>query len=314
MSALLELLKKKKQDIAASKRAKTAKFVDGRSRWRILPSWRGAGQQFWHDFGQHFVKNSAGEIQAIYVCSEKTFGKPCEVCSVVAQSIKAATDDSTLQLLQDAKSGARVLVNALQIDGPNPGEVQILEMPPSVFGMFVELAEEFEAAGQSILDANAGKDIIVGRTGKGKNTKYTLTPAAVSQPVPAGALDKLHDLDAYVASESSEAEARALTSVRSIAGLLPAPAGATRTSGLPLAAAGAATIVEEDMYAAAAPATTARPAAAAAATVTDVEVKVTAAAPVAAPAAAAPAAPAPAAAAAGSTGDPELDDLLNGLG
>jgi len=297
--SLLALLKDKKAAIAAQRRAKTAKFTDGRSRWRILPSWKGAGQQFWHDFGQHFVKNAAGEIAAIYVCSEKTFGKPCEVCSVVAQSIKGATDDATLKILNDAKSNARVLVNAQQIDGPEPGKVQILEMPPSVFGDFVNLAEEFEQAGQSILDLETGKDIIVTRTGTGKNTKYSVTPAAVSKPVDPSVMKQLHNLDEYVQQETAEGMTRALTSVRAVAGLLPAPAGgAGRAAGLPLAASGAATISDDDMYAPApAPARAPAPAAA---MVTDV-------APKAAPAPVAAAAPA------ASTGDDELDALLAGL-
>lgn len=312
MSALLALLQQKKQAIAASRKSKTAKLTDGRSRWRILPSWRGADQPFWHDFGQHFVKNSAGEIQAIYVCSEKTHGKPCEVCSVVAQSIKAATDDATLQLLNDAKANGRVLVNAFHIDGPEPTKVQILELPPTVFGDFVNLAEEFEQAGQSILDLNTGKDIIVTRTGKGKNTKYSTVPAAVSQPVPAAVMAQLNNLDEYVNQETSEGMTRALTSVRSIAGLLPAPTGGARPSGLPLAAAGAATLVDEDLYAAAP--MPAKAPAAAVPTVEDVTPRAVAPAPAPVAAAPAPVAAAPVAAtAATSTGDDELDALLAGL-
>lgn len=311
MSALLDLLKQKKQDLAAGKRRKTIKPTDGRGRYRILPSWRGDGQQFWHDFGQHFVKNAAKEITAIYMCTDKTFGRPCSVCEAIGQGIKSATDDYTMEILKDARSTGRVLLNVLHLDGPTPGEVQILELPPTVFGQVIEIAQEWEEAGESIFALNGGKDIIVSREGSGKNTKYTSQVAAKSLPVDPSVLAKLHNLDEYVRQESSEQMARALNSVRSVSGLLPAPSA---SSGLPAAAsaAGAATLVDDDPYAAAPPPVRR---AAPAESVEDVTPR-----PVVRPAAAPAPAPAPAVAAApaavadSSLGDPELDALLNELG
>lgn len=316
MSALLELLKQKKQDMAASKRGRTEKLPDGNSRWRILGSWRGAGQQFWHDFGQHFVKDTAGKIQAIYVCTDKTFGKPCAVCDAVGQGIKGATDDATLKILTDAKSAGRVLVNALHLDSSEPHKVVILELPPTVFEQIVVIGEEWEQAGESMF-GQTGKDLIINRTGTGKNTKYVTQVAARAMEIPPGICDKLHNLDEYVAQESSEQQTRALNSVRSLSGLLPAPAPSSG-AGLPSGARGAATL-DDDMYAAA-PAPTRRPA-----EYEDVASKpVAAPAPVATAPAAAPweAAPAPAAApaapaaaaASSSTGDAELDALISSLG
>lgn len=317
MSALLALLKQKKQDLAAGRRKKAVKPTDGTTRWRILPSWRGEGQQFWHDFGQHFVKNHAKEMTAIYMCTDKTFGKPCSVCEAISSGIKGATDDATMELLKDARSSGRVLLNALWLDSPRPEEKvdpQILELPPSVFATIVEIASEWEEAGQSIFDLEGGKDLLIGRTGAGKNTKYTVQVAAKVTPVPAGVAAKLHDLDEYVQQESSEQQLRALNSVRSVVGLLPAPAA---SSGLPAAAAamGAAGIVEDDEYAVATP-----PKRTPAADVEDVAPKPAAAAKPA-PAATVAAAPAAAAAAAAaapaavaSSGDPDLDAMLAELG
>jgi hypothetical protein len=319
MTTLLELLKQKKQDLAASRRRKTVKPLDGNTRWRILPSWRGEGQQFWHDFGQHFVKNSAKELTAIYMCTDKTFGKPCSICDAIKAGIKSATDESTMDLLKEAASTGRVLLNALHLDSSKPEErvePQILELPPSVFSMILDIAAEWEEAGESIFDVTAGKDLIINRVGTGKNTKYTVQAGAKVTPVPAGVLAKLHDLDAYVQQESNEQQLRALNSVRSVTGLLPAPS----SSGLPPAAAamGAATLAEDDdPYAVAKPPS--KPAAAAkpAADVEDVVGKPLpkAAAPAPAPAPAPAAVPAPAPAASPEpTGDDELDAMLASLG
>lgn len=304
MSALLELLKKKQQDMSASRKGRTAKIPDGGSRWRIMPSWRGEGQQFWHDFGQHFIKDAAGAMQAIYICTDKTFGKPCAVCDAVSHGIKGAHDDATMKILQDAKSGARVLVNAMHLDSSEPQKMHVMEMPPTVFEQFVAICAEWEEAGESVLGAK-GKDIIIQRTGTGKNTKYTVQVAAKATVVPPEACSKLNNLDDYVAQESSEQQTRALNSVRAVSGLLPAPSAGA----LPAAARGAAMIGDDDPYAVATP-----PARATRAPVEEFEdVPDSVTMPAARPAAPA-AAPAAASAPAAATGDADLDDLLASLG
>lgn len=249
MPSLLELIQNKQRALAAGKRQKTLKPVAGRGRYRVLPSWRGGNQQFWHDFGQHFIRDTAGELKAVYVCVDKTYGKECEICQVVAKGIKSAADDATLNALKDAKAAGRVLVNALHVDGPNPTQVQILELPATVFASVLGAAQEWEEAGESIFDPASGRDIIIGREGSGMGTKYTVTCAAKPTAVPAGTLERLNDLDAYVQQENSDAEARALTNVRNVAGLLAAPARPT-----PRPAALDTTLVEDDdPYATAAP-------------------------------------------------------------
>lgn len=334
MTSLLELLKQKKQDMAASRRSRTAKLADGSSRWRILGSWRGADQQFWHDFGQHFVKDAAGKIVAIYMCVDKTYGKPCSVCEAIKQGASGATDEATLKIISDAKSGARVLVSALHLDGPEPNKVQILELPPTVFEQIVSIITEWAEAGHDVLGPN-GKDIIINRSGTGIGTKYSAQVAAKATVVPASICEKLHDLDEYVNQESGEVQTRAINAVRAVSGLLPAPSAAG--AGLPLAAR-AGMVIEDDsaVVTAPPPRAAAAPAAPVFEDVPDLAVvsapppRAAAAAPVAStpaweePIAAAPApvkaaapvaAPAPVAAApAASTGDDELDNLLAELG
>lgn len=311
MSALLELLKAKKQAIDAGRKGRTAKIPDGNSRWRILDSWRGADQPFWHDFGQHFIKDSTGTMKAVYVCTEKTFARSCAVCEAVAQGIKGATDDATMKILQDAKSAGRVLVNALQLDSAEPHKVHILELAPTAFEQIVSIAAEWEEAGESVLGAS-GKDIIINRTGTGKQTKYVVQVGAKATAVPASVCEKMNNLDEYVAQESTEHQQRALSSVRAVAGLLPAPGA---PSGLPLAAAPGAAMIAEDLYAAApSPRAAAAPAAAAFEDVPDLYAAAPAPVKTAPAAAPSPAAAASVAAASAATGDADLDELLASLG
>lgn len=318
--SLLDLLKAKKQSLAAGKKGKTIKPQNGRGLYRVLPSWRGAGQQFWHDFGQHFIKDSAGNIMAIYVDTEKTFGRPSELNALIGQAIKSTTDDATMNLLKEARSSGSVLLNVLHVDGDKPNEVQILEIRPSVFEQIVNIAQEYEEAGESIFDVTAGRELIINREGTGLKTKYSVQVAAKNKgSVPADVLKNLHDLDAYVQQENAEGQFRALNAIKSIAGLLPAPtaggASGIPTAGrLPAPAAGAAAIEEDDPYAVAPPpGKGATPSVAEDSPFEDVPEPTPAPAPAAAKPKPTPA-PAPAAAAADeTTGDPDLDALLAGL-
>jgi hypothetical protein len=329
----MELLAKRK---AATGGAKTIKPKAGRNRYRILPGWRTNGDPtFFHDFGQHFIKDAAGQVKAVYICADKTFGRPCEVCDAVAQGIAASTDDVTKKRIEEAKSSGRVLLNVLELDGTQPTVPQILEVAPSVFngkkgvGGIIALFDEWP----NMLDPNTGHDIIVEKSGSGLDTAYSVQIAGSSKPVPAEALTKLVDLDAYVMQENAQAQQRALASVRAVAGL-PAPTQTYAPAALPPGAANAYTAQEpapweaddtldigslsNPVAAAAVAQPVAAPAPAPAAPAATVEVAAAVAAvatqPVAAAAPAAVAQPVAAAApAAAGTGDPELDALLAGL-
>lgn len=323
MTSLLELLKKKKQDIQASRKGRTVKIPDGQSRWRIMGSWRAGDPTFWHDFGQHFVKNAAGVMQAAYICTDKTFGRPCAVCEAISGALKHDHDEETKKALTEARAGMRVLVNAIQLEGEKAGEVQILELPATAFEAVVQIMTEWAEAGETVL-GSAGKDMLFNRTGSGIGTKYTVQVAPRSVAVPAALDAKVNNLDEYVMQESSEQQARALNGIRAVAGLLPmsATAGA---AGLPLAARSSAMLIDDtpkgvpvSAPAAAAPArTVAETAAFDDVPDFDAPAAAPAATPVSAPKAAAPvAAPvaAPAVTPPVDTGDDELNALLADLG
>lgn len=301
--ALLKLIADRK---AATSRIKTIKPNPGRNRYRILPGWRKSGDpQFYHDFGQHFVKNAAGEIKAVYICTDKTFGRPCSICDSVGQAIKGSTSDAQKKVFEEARSNGRVLVNAMHLDGPTPNEVQILELAPSAFngkkgvGGIISLFTDWP----DLLDPIKGADIIIERSGTGKDTAYGVS-AVPGKPLDIKVLEKLQDLDKFVQQESEQAQARALGVVAALTGL-PVPAALAALpqprADVPLPA---PTVV---IPAAAAPAAVA-PAATATTppAVSPVTTAVPPVQPVVQTQAAANAAP--------STGDAELDALLRDLG
>lgn len=220
-SKLLELMKNKKQ--ALKQKAKTLKPNPGANRYVLLPGWRKGEEHVWfHDFGQHYVKNAAGEIQAVYVCADKTYGNPCPICEGLSKAIKSTLDDETVALLKEAASGQSYLMNVLALDSDDDATPQILEVRKSVFAGIVDLIEEW---GGAVFDPESPQIITVNRDGKGLNTKYTVQISPKKHALPKGVLSKLNNLDDYVRQENEEQQRRALTAISSVAGLLPSAVG-----------------------------------------------------------------------------------------
>ncbi len=216
-SKLMSLMQNKKA--AMAKRDKTVKPKAGKNRIALLPGWR-AGEEhiFFHDFGQHYIKNAAGEMQAVYPCSDAIYGKPCSVCAALGEATRNAPDDATINLLGEAKASRRILLNVLDLEGEKPNEPVIYEVAPTVFGQIVELVEEWGADAFS-------REIVINREGKGLSTKYSAQISPKTVEVSPSTLAKLHNLDEYVKQESEETRNRALNSIGAISGVLPSPTG-----------------------------------------------------------------------------------------
>lgn len=211
---LLELMKNKKA--ALKTKDKTVKPQPGANRYVLLPGWRKGEEHVWyHEFGQHYIKDAAGQIQAVYPCNEAIYGKPCPVCEGLQRAQHAASDDETVELLKQAKAGRSYLMNVLALDSEDPNTPQILEVRTSVFGQLVDAVEEWAG---SMFDPEAAQIVIVNREGKGLNTKYTVQVSPKKQKVPASAYAKLANLDEYVQMESEEQKRRALSAINSVAG------------------------------------------------------------------------------------------------
>jgi hypothetical protein len=216
-ASLMDILRQKRN--AMSRGKKTIKPNPGRNRYRILPGWRASGDPtFFHDFGQHFIKDTANELKAVYMCVDKTYGRPCALCDQIAKGIMASGDDATTKALENAKSAGRILINVLELEGDQPDTPQVLEVGPGVFGPILALFDEW---GEEMIDLEKGQDIVITREGTGLSTRYTVQVASKSKPVNPAVMKKITDLDEFVAQESEEVARRALGAVSSVAGILP---------------------------------------------------------------------------------------------
>lgn len=214
---LMDLINKKKQQLAAERAAgiRFAKPAPGKHKYRILPSWRKGEAQFWHDFGQHFVKSTDGKVQAVYLCADKTHDRECHVCAAIGRGIKSTDDDVTVKWLKEANSSKQFLMNALHITGPEPKKVIVLSVGVKAFDQIVSIVEEYG----DITALDKGFDLIIERTGTGLETAYTVVPAAKSNPVDPSVMGNLHDIDAICNQFSEAGEARALTAVAKLLGV-----------------------------------------------------------------------------------------------
>lgn len=221
INKLKELMASKKASMKRVERA--AKINPGKNRVRILPGWRAGEEHIWyHDFGQHYIKDATDTIQAVYVCAASTFETECAVCNAIASASRSITDDDTQATLAKAKASRVVLINALMLDSTEPNTPVVLELKRGVFGQLIEILEEWGP--EAFFDPAAGQEIMIVRDGKGLNTSYTAQITPKKYAVPPAALTRLTNLDDYVKQESEEQERRAIGAVNSVAGLLAAPA------------------------------------------------------------------------------------------
>lgn len=216
---LMSMMKDKKASM--QKRDKAQRPQPGKNRIVLLQGWRKGEEHVWfHEFGQHFIKDANKQIKAVYPCADATYGKPCAVCDGLAQAGRMTSDDSIQELLGEAKAGREILINALVLDGPGakPSEAQVYAIKRGVFAQIIELIEEW---GVAVFQ----KELVITREGKGLNTKYSVQISPKDATIPAGVIEKLVDLDEYVKQESTEQMTRALGAINALAGQLPAPTG-----------------------------------------------------------------------------------------
>lgn len=218
MSTLAELIKNKRQEIVnRTDRRQATKLPMGKSKWRILPNWLGDAEGvFWHDFGQHFVKDRNGAVQAVFTCPDKTMGLPCDVCSAQAAALEHVSYDEALEkIVKDAKGAQKHIVNAVKVDvAADKQEVTQLELGQLLFKDILGIMMEYG----NIVDPDQGTDLVIERTGSGQQTKYTVMPAPKSQPINPKFLQGMVNLDEWVDQGTEQARNKAIAGLADLAG------------------------------------------------------------------------------------------------
>lgn len=220
MTSVLDLVNKKRQEVA-DKRAgskNTYTFKQPQTTIRILPGWRAdrSDPTFFHDFGQTWIKNMDGNVLAVVGDAKITYGQDDVVRNLVHRAMGEARTDAQREHYKEMLAKPRVLVNAQVLDDKNvdPNVAEIVEFSEAGFTAVLEqvalagIADEF-------LSPEEGFDLIVSKTGKGFQTKYTYTFARKSRKVPEAVLDTINDIDAFIRAKFAETE-RAVNALKSV--------------------------------------------------------------------------------------------------
>lgn len=212
---LQEIIRKKKAALKTAGR--TIKAKAGKNNFVILPSWKGEGEEFFHDFGSHYIKDEAGALQAVYICTAETFGKPCAICNGLAEAQRTVgiANPQVAELVKEARAGKQYLVNVLALDSDTPDVPQVLALGKTAFDMLLTTFEEW---GDEIFGATNPQIVIIERTGTTvMDTRYTCGVSAKRHTYKREA--KPINLEEFVAQESDEMERKTLLAVRTMAGI-----------------------------------------------------------------------------------------------
>jgi hypothetical protein len=233
---LMDSLKKAKEKYSRNQ-ADTYRLKEGKTRLRILPyiapgKKTGPGGEFHCDIGVHWIKTSlGGKPVAVVGASDVTYGTHNPINDAIDQAAQLAkqVDDEMVKLVSEWKARKSVLVNALiRTKGSSDAsedDVKIVELTPTTFGeiskTLLMYVEEGGAEGDEVLSLEKGVDMIIEKTGKGMDTRYSVMPApGSSPPVNAGVLEKLNDLPQFIANRYFRGEeTKALTAIQAVTGV-----------------------------------------------------------------------------------------------
>jgi hypothetical protein len=228
MSNLLDLINQQRAKLQRPTNNRAEKLSSEKNLVRfIVPEFNGQPQMS-QEWGQHFVKDQAGALKAVYICTQTIFGESCVVCDAIASGLAMTSDEDIVKALKDSRSSKRILVNALYLKGgkhenPETNPV-VLDIPPSVWDSVLATAQAFGAEGVNIFDPKEGHTFIIEKTGSGMNTEYKVTPSPRATAIDPKIMTKTQDLTVWARQESEAEKSKAVTSVRVITG---GPAAAT---------------------------------------------------------------------------------------
>lgn len=197
--------KKEAQEASAGKFI--TKLEEGEHVYRVLP--RRKGQSPWVVAWEHYVDIPGQENTARFVCPRATEQRPCRACTMVAK-LAASPNPLDREKAQDMEARRNLYVAVLDRDNPKIG-VRVFRFGKKIHNQLRALLEgRFGVDFTRPLD---GTDVIVTRTGSGKNnTDYTvkLSPQGATPIDPDRArieailATELPDLDALAAAPSEQ--------------------------------------------------------------------------------------------------------------
>jgi hypothetical protein len=156
------------------------KLVEGRNVIRILPPKAGENSPF-KIVRQHFIKMPGGANPVVFVCPRHHGGERCPACEESARYRATGLKvdrDKAWELSPKLRVFANVIDRKDEAAGP-----KLLGFGKTIFDELTALRSD-EDAGGDYTNATEGFDVIIERTGTGKNdTEYATRLARNSTPI-----------------------------------------------------------------------------------------------------------------------------------
>ena len=207
----------------------TIKPKQGKNQYVILPPYKDA--DWFHTFGQHYIKDATDKLAAVYVCADRTHGDNCPICNAMseAQRTIGVANPEVAETIKKAYARQEFLVGVLALDSDTPNEPQVLNLGKKAFEQLVTLVESWA---EQVFDPTNPQIVVIERSGTGVNdTTYTVQPSPSRHAFKKAV--KPIDLDEFVKMESEAAEKKALLALSNLASgaaALPAPTSKDRPS------------------------------------------------------------------------------------
>ena len=192
---------------ASASQSNFMKLTEGRNVIRILPPKAGENSPF-KIVRQHFIKLPGGKTPAVFVCPRVHGGGRCPACEQ-AVKLRATGHKIDKDKAWEMSHKLRVFANVIDRKDEAAGP-KLVGFGKTIFDELTALRQD-EDAGGDYCHPTEGFDIIIERTGTGKNdTEYATRLARTSTPITGDAkkmsdwYDSMSDLNAQVTLKSYE--------------------------------------------------------------------------------------------------------------
>lgn len=158
------------------------KLPAGKTTIRVFPP--ATGQNLpWVKVHEHFIKPPGAQRAAIFACPRVTAKAHCPACAM-ADKLNSSGNQADRDLAWEWRPKIRAYMKVVLRKEPEKG-VQVLPVGKTILEKLISIRKD-EDAGGDFTDLKQGFDLIVDRTGTGKNdTEYNVLPSRKITPLTA---------------------------------------------------------------------------------------------------------------------------------
>lgn len=191
-----EMKREKERFSEEMKRTDRLKLVEGKNVVRFLPPIAGQKSPFFRTF-VHYLRNPAMPDKGgrPVVCPSKTRNMPCVICKRVSE-LRRTGNPTDIEEAKGLGASRRMFANVVNLSEPDKG-VQVMEFGPRIYtALLGHLAGEDEAAVGDFTNPETGRNVVIERTGTGKeDTRYEVRMAVTASLIAKRQwLGEMHDL------------------------------------------------------------------------------------------------------------------------